>query len=274
MKLPFRCLIGAICAFCLLPAVAHAGAWPQPKGGGQVIVTTSHYATTGFFDADGKRRGQNGGYQKDEINLFAEYGLTEDVTLGIQPSYQWVQTRGGAGTQREDGLADTAFYLRERVWHDDDNVFSLQQLVTVPGPYERNDPAALGYGQSDLELRGLFGHGGKVKAVPYFVDFQAAFRKRFDDPADEMRMDITAGLKPEPGWMILAQSFNTIGMRNASDASFVTASGPDYDLAKIRLSGVVDITDTVALQFGAEADVYGRNTGAGKTLFIGIWRSF
>lgn len=266
-------LLSGVCSMAYLPK-AEAGAWTKQKGKGEIITTGSQYITNSFYDKNRNRHGQSGSYHKRELGIFAEYGLTDDYTIGFQPTYQWIQTRGSGGTNRDDDLGDTSLFLRKRLWHDDYNLFSLQGLVTIPGPYDRNTPAALGYGQSDLELRGLFGHSGKWKDKDYFLDVQAAYRKRFDDPADEMRFDLTAGIKPKAGWMLLAQSFNTVGLRNESGNSFLTANGPDYDIYKLRLSVVKNITDNLSLQIGGETEYYGRNTSTGNTLVVSIWRSF
>jgi len=271
----------ALIVICLLFPIgnAFAGAWMQPDGGGQVITTATYYATDSFFNKHGSRIDQTSRYRKDSLDAYAEYGLSEAYTFGIQPTYDWVSNKGGGINASENGLADTPIFLRERIWHDDNNVFSVQELATIPGPYDKHSQAALGYGQSDLELRGLYGHSGDMTIpylnnLPYFTDIEGAYRERFDGPANELRMDLTFGVKPEDGLMLLAQSFSIAGLGNATTNSFVPPSAPNYDLSKIQLSGVVDVPYGFSLQAGGSVDVYGRNTGGGESLFIAVWRSF
>ncbi|HCM84328.1 MAG TPA: hypothetical protein PKW15_00920 [Alphaproteobacteria bacterium] len=268
----FICLVAFSLASISTPA--HAGAWTQKSGEGQVITSFSYYETDAAYNAKSDRVSKTSSYHKSTLDVFAEYGLTDAYTLGLQTSYQWIYARNNLGSFRENDLSDTSFFLRERIWHDDFNVLSLQQLFTVPGPYSTRNAAAPGYGQSDAEFRVLYGHSGVIGGNNYFLDIQGAYRKRFEGPADEVRMDITAGIKPNENFMLLAQSFNTLGMRNESTAAVITSSGPDYDLSKIQISGVLATSYDLSLQLGGAIDVAGRNTGAGKTLFVALWKEF
>ncbi len=260
--------------FIACASSAYAGAWVQPKGKGQVITTLRHYKTNAFFDENRDRGRKTGSYHKTSAEIYAEYGLAPAWTAGVQTSYQWIEARGGSAGGRTSGLADTSFFLRERLWEGEGDVFSIQQLVSVPGGYDERRNPALGYGQIDLELRALYGHSGTVEELAYFADLQGAYRKRFEGPADEIRADATVGLKPKEGYMLLAQSFNTIGLGNASTTAFVTPSGPDYDLSTLSLSGVIDVPYDFSVQAGASTDIAGRNTGGGNTVFIALWRNF
>ncbi len=259
---------------------ALAGAWMQSEGQGQVITTATYYSTDSFFTKNGSRVDQTSRYSKYSIDAYAEYGLSEAYTIGLQPSYDFTQIKGSGGNASENGLADTSIFLRERIWHDDYNVFSMQELATIPGPYDKHSQAALGYGQSDLELRGLYGNSGTLENLPYFnnlpyfADIEGAYRERFGGPANELRLDLTLGVKPEDGLMLLAQSFNIIGLGNATTTTFVPPSAPNYDLSKIQLSGVIDVPYGFSLQAGGSVDVYGRNTGEGESIFLAVWRSF
>jgi len=274
MKPYFRALAVSVIISLLYQENAFAGAWMQPDGGGQIITTATYYSTDWFFNKNGGHVDQTSRYTKYSLDVYMEYGLSEAYTIGMQPTYDFVQNKGGGINARENDLADTPVFLRERIWHDDNNVFSVQQLATIPGPYDTHSQAALGYGQSDLELRGLYGHSGNIRNLPYFTDIEGAYRERFDGPANELRMDLTLGVKPQDGLMLLAQSFSIAGLGNATTHSFVPPSAPNYDLSKIQLSGVVDIPYGFSLQGGGAVDVYGRNTGGGQSLFVAVWRSF
>jgi len=262
------------------PEIARAGAWMQPEGGGQIITTATYYSTDSFFNKNGERVDQTSRYSKYSIDAYAEYGLSEAYTIGIQPSYDFVQNRGDGINASENGLADVPIFLRERIWHDDYNVFSVQELATIPGPYDKHSQTALGYDQPDLELRGLYGHSGNIanlpylKDLPYFTDIEGAYRERFDGPANELHLDLTFGVKPMYEFLLLAQSFNTAGLGNATTNAFVPPSAPNYDLSKLQFSGVIGMLDGFSLQMGGSVDVYGRNTGGGESLFVAVWRSF
>lgn len=257
------------------PSPARAGAWTQKEGEGQAILTLSRYQADSFWDADRNKQDQQR-YTKWELTPYLEYGLTDWLTLGAQPSFQHVESKDNdGGTSRNSGLADTEIFLRERLWQQDGSVFSIQQWVKVPGGYDKRDMPGLGYGQVDAELRLLYGWGGTAFGLSVFIDGEAGFRKRWESPADEVRMDLTAGIRPIPRLLLMAQSFNTIGLRNADRGGpLVLPSAPDYDLHKIQLSAVVDLDERFSLQLGGYKDIAGRNTGSGSALLAALWIKF
>jgi Putative MetA-pathway of phenol degradation len=268
-----RSVVVAVSA-ALLSTPAFAGAWTLKEGTGQAILTTSYYVTTDRFDAD-RHRVSGTRFEKVTINPYLEYGLTDGITLGLSPEYEFLQDHVGAGRiDRTNGFGDVETFARGRLWHDDWSVLSVQGLVRAPTGYDDGRSPALGYGHVDLEGRVLYGLSGKLGGTSWYTDVEAGLRKRYGPPADEARVDLAIGWRPVPDWLLLAQSFNTQGLRNASGSTAAQANGPDYDSFKLQLSAVYALSERVSVQAGGWRELGGRNAGAGNGGLLALWLSF
>lgn len=274
---PIVWIIASLVAFAcagLLSPDAHAGAWTLPRGAGQAIITSLYYTVDERFDDSGARVRQPR-FTKFDTEAYVQYGVTDDVTAGVQASLQHLTAdTGQGGSQSSTGLGPTDLFVRGRLWHGPYSVVSLQGLVKLPNP-NRSAAPALGFGQTDVELRLLGGHSGHLGPATYFVDLEGALRKRFSDPADQARVDVTVGLRPRRDWLLMLQSFNAIGLGNASGPpQVVQTNGLNARRHQLELSVVLNVTDSVGLQAGALRDVAGRDSGAGWGAIGGLWLQF
>lgn len=247
-----------------------AAAWTQPQGQGQVITTLTGYQSSRYFDSN--RSAQNTDtYDKIELSIYSEYGVTDNTTIGLKPYIISASTRG----RQTNGIGDVEIWLRQRLWFDDFGVLSAQAMLKFPGGYDRLADPALGDSQNDAEVRILFGHLLETGFGQAFYNLEAGLRKRFGMPADELRFDATLGVRPVNRWLLMAQSFNIIGLRNPGGTeSAATVTGPDYDLFKVQLSVVHELTPGLELQIGGFTEYAGRNTGVGQAVFFAFWISF
>ena len=78
----------------VLTAPAHAGAWPQPRGEGLLIVTTLADRAERSYDAD-RQSIDDGYFHKDETAAYVEYGLTDIDTLVARLAWQDVRRLRG-----------------------------------------------------------------------------------------------------------------------------------------------------------------------------------
>jgi hypothetical protein len=97
---------------------------------------------------------------------------------------------------------------------------------------------------------------------PAFVDAQLGYRSRGQN-GDEIRADLTAGLRPLPAILVLAQSFSGFAPRGGP-AGVVAAQ-------KFQLSAVYDVTASLSLQIGAIAALGGVNSPAERGLISAVW---
>lgn len=257
-----------------LPRLCFAAAWTLPRGQWELIKNAYYYTTSEYFDDRGIRRAQPS-YTKYEINPYSEYGLQSGTTIGASVSFNAVTgtreitpTLSVSGTNY--GLADPAFFVRQRLWQSDNAVLSVQPLIKLPSYYSNSVLPRSGTSQTDGELRILGGYGFNFFRQHHFINLEAAYRKRMGDPGDQLRLDATLGVTLNERWQILPQLsvINTTGGRSPL---YTQNTEDDYDLVKPQFSAVYRFNETVALQAGAFTHLSGNNTGAGGGGMLSLW---
>lgn len=249
---------------CCLAGHAHASAWTQPEGRGQVIVTGVYSHSDKGFDPSGDTIEIND-YDKIEAYALIEYGVTDDLTVMATPSFSHVKVANGGKTS---GPGYTELGARYRLGKSDDTVFSLQGSFRIPGKKRRDNIAQIGATDSEIDLRALAGASFKLGGKDGFTDFQAAYRIRNGAPPNEFRFDATFGVRPTPDLLLLAQSFNVISDGNGSGIF------TKYRYSNLYASAVYDVTPNWSLQAGVLGTVAGRNALRERGLLIGIWGRF
>lgn len=244
-------------------SAAHAAAWPQPAGGGQVIVTGVYSHSDDGFDADGNTTDIRN-YDKAEVYTLIEYGVTEDLTLILTPSFSHVAVEAG---DKSTGLGYTEFGGRYRITGDT-TPLSFQGTVRIPGKKRRDSQAQIGATDSEIDLRALLGTSFKLGKANGFLDLQGGYRIRNGGPPNEFRIDATIGVRPTEKLLLMAQTFNVI-----SDGRGTGVFGK-HAYSNLYLSGSYDVTPRFALQLGGLATVAGRNALKERGMFLGTWFRF
>jgi hypothetical protein len=245
---------------------AMAGAWTLDAGTGQMVVTDTLSRGIDIFDA-ARNLQPTPRYTKDELQGLFEYGATDWFTVILEPMLQHVDIAAPVDAQRT-GLGYSEFGGRVRLFQGDSWVISGQTTLRVPGTFDRSNPAALGYTDTQVDVRALVGYAFKLGAWPAFLDVQMAQRFSLGWQPDEFRADITFGVRPAPKWLLLAQSFNVVS-EGAGTWGF-----PAYDYYKLQLSGVYSVTPKLSLQLGAFTTYTGRNALQDNGLVMGAWYRF
>jgi hypothetical protein len=185
----------------------------------------------------------------------------------VSPSLQHVDIAPPFEATRT-GLGYSEFGGRYRFLQGDSWVFSGQATLRVPGTTDRTNPAAIGYTDVEADLRALFGYSFALGPMPAFVDLQVAQRFRAAAPPDELRADLTFGLRVAPSWLILAQSLNVMSEGTGSPPF------PSYNYHKLQLSAVYALTPDWALQLGGVTTFAGRNALQENGVVLGVWYKF
>ncbi len=250
------------------PVAAWAGAWPQPPGHWEAIEQFTYYQTqTQGFDSQGRPAG-TGTYHQLEFSPYIEYGATDRLTIGIQPRVQEVWSSSAAGTKRSDGLAEFNLFARWTLATYAHDVFAVQGNAGLPGAATASNPE-VAYRNAEYEARALWGHsfdfGGGMSA---FTDLEAGYRARMGPDADEVHLDATAGFRPVARWLLLAQSFTTLGLRDNAP------TGANYTITKLQISAVYSVTQNVAVQAGFYSELAGRNVSLGNAGLVALWLNF
>jgi hypothetical protein len=245
---------------------ALAGAWTLDAGTGALIVTGTASQANSVFDSGSKLR-PIPRYSKDEAQALIEYGVTNWFTAMLQPSLQHVDIAAPFSAQRS-GLGYTDIGGRARLWSDTSWVVSIQATFRIPGVFDKTNPAAIGYTDSEIELRGLAGYSFTAGTLPAFVDLEVAQRYRLGGPPNEFRTDVTFGIRPAERWLLLAQSFNVLS-EGAGSWGFGS-----FAYHKFQLSAVYALTPALSLQLGGYSTYWGRNALQENGLVVGAWYKF
>ena len=300
-------LLAAGCLIAALPDTAMAGAWTQPQGDTLVIVKALHSDGRGWFDdshhrttfGDGQQFDGNGRSRQDQLNVYVEHGLTDQLSVIGNFYFTDVgfSNHGGDGrtSASTTGFADQEIGLRYALPSAQDDVWrsSVQALVSIPAygrskTYHPNTPGAnsdpaLGLGDYGLELRYSRGRGYTLGGRNGYVDLGGAVRLRGSAASDELRVDASTGLSLTPSWLVLGELNVIQGLGNgrnnfdvpgsAGGVSFV-ATGTNYDLTKLQLSTLYTAPGGSQWQVGYQQPVMGRNTGAAGGPFVAAWWRF
>lgn len=268
------CGVAGLVLAAAVSSHAFAAGWTQPKGKTQAIVTARYYTTDEYFDNSGHSQSQPT-YDKYEINPYFEYGLTDTITLGANVFLDYVsQDVPGALQSDNYGLSDTELFARFRVYKDEANVFSLQPLIKLPSVYSRSGSPRSGGDQTDIELAAQGGHNFSLVGVPAFTTLSAAYRHRFEDPADQVKLDWVVGAHLTDRFMLLPQLSYTGRVNAPVNPAFTQSGSDDYNLLKLQLSAVYSITPDWSAELGVFDHVSGKNTGSGGGVTLAVWKQF
>lgn len=246
----------------LLPATALAGAWTAKRGEGQVIVSGLYSEAFDAFDEGGNPYAIPL-FRKVEIGGYAEYGLTDWLTAIMRTDLK-SEAAGTPLALDEARFGLSGLGARARLWEGGSAVVSAELSGRLPtghsGGRWEGDPDA------EIDLRLLAGYGFTLGSWSGFVDLQGAYRIRPGAPNDEVRADLTLGLRPRPRLLWMAQSFNTIA---AGGGAFAGATEH-----KAQVSLVYDLTKHLSVQFGGIATVAGRNALSERGVISAVWYRF
>ena len=95
--------------------------------------------------------------------------------------------------------------VRAKLWSTGEWVFSGETTLFVPGAWNPAAPAQAGNTGWAGEARLLAGTNFSLGRWPGFLDAEAGFRLRTAGVPDEWHGDVTVGLKPAPGVMVMLQ---------------------------------------------------------------------
>lgn len=247
--------------------IAVAGAWTQPKGKAQVIVKYEDMRADEGFDPDGRRVPLMAERTDLSMGVFAEYGVTDRLTLQVKADWQ----DGEDQFVDYQGRGPFEVALVWQAWRTDRGALSVQAGYSSPGEGRNAGYEAPGQGAGDWEVRvsGGWSFSGKKPAKRWrsllspsrsFVELQLARRVRGGLP-DETRADLTIGRHFGENWMLLNQTY--AGQTAGGESRWLQSE-----------TSVVRRFGSWSLQAGWRSVTAGRETPAGSGPVVGIWRSF
>ena len=254
--------VSALAAAC----AAHAGAWVQPKGKGQIIAKYERMTADEAYAVDGDRVDLPAERRDSSVGVFAEYGLTDRLTLQFKGDWQ----DGRDAFVDYQGRGPLEIGATWQVWRDDRTAVSLYGGYASGGEGRNAGYAQPGVGDHDWEVRASAGRSfgpGKRRWTPTgrFVEVQAARRFRAGLP-DETRLDLTHGAQYGENWMILSQAFG--GMADADGRGREGARWLAVETSVVRRMGGWSV------QAGWRRTIAGRDTPIAGGPVVAVWRRF
>lgn len=242
----------------LLPMNAWAGAWLQDEGKGQVITNFTYYSAVQQFDKSGDIHSMPD-YNKYEVSPYAEYGLTDYLTIGGSFSYKAVDNETQTKTYYDSD--DYNIFARTYLYKQGNMVVSTEANLYLPRKTggELNPESGVA-----PTLKINFGYGEK----DYFIDLSAGYQYWANHESDRIRSAATVGLNLTDDWMWMNQVFSN----NITHSDYNQAA--NFDLTTAQTSLVWKYDDSVNFQVGISRDIYGRNTGCGTGILSSVWYKF
>lgn len=261
---------------CLLIGNVYAGGWTQKAGSGIYIQSFSYSYATDFFSDSGKKTPLNGYYKKYEINPYIEYGVRDWLTIGSNIFLQSaVQNDANTNiTQTNYGIGDSEFFVRTRIWHNNNFSFALEPMVKFPSITSAAAQPQIGSKNFDAGFTFSSGYAFKAWRQNHFINLDTGYRKRFGIPNDQFKFAATAGFSLSPKWVVMPQFFVTSRLKNQPQSIFTQSSGDDYNLAKLQLSAIYKVTEKFYVQAGVFGNLAGQNAGDGKGMMFSIQKVF
>ncbi|MFS8802551.1 hypothetical protein NW868_09930 [Synechococcus sp. R60.2] len=262
-----------------LPAWAGCG---FPRGAGKTFFSLQPevYRPRTRFDQGGRLQPALSEYGETRLNLFAETGLSDQLTLNLNTSYVFIENRFSSGadtvTQRNQGLRDLELGLRH-TWGNGDPFLSAQLTALIPPGYATRDiPLPLGYGVFGYDLKVGVAANTQLGSLPAFFDSCLTFRDYLGYPGDRLKANLTLGadLTPELQAILALDGDFTLG--NGAPLLFgdLAVQDPDYD--NLKLSGQLNwrLEGGLTLGLGGFQFLAGRNTNAGGGFTGYVWLSY
>lgn len=254
---------GVAAATAILSAApAEAGAWTQAKGRTQIILKAETMTANEAFDPDGVRVPLAVERRDRSLEVFAEYGLTDRLTLQVKGDWQ----DGEDQFVDYQGRGPVEVALVWQVWRDDDTAVSVQAGYASAGDGRNAGYAAPGVGDDDWEARASAGRSfggvgvGVFRPDRMFVEVQAARRFR-DGLPDEVRADATVGAHFGERWLVLGQAY--AGRTDHGGARWLSLE-----------TSVVRHLGAWSVQTGWRETVSGRETAVARGAVLALWRRF
>jgi protein XagA len=244
-----------------------ASAWTMPKGRGQAITTVSFYSSRGGFDDQGQPVA-GARFQRIEIATYAEYGVTNWLTVGLEPRYDQVASGTFSSEEKSRAPGDLDLFTRQHLFSYKSWVVSLQELVKLP-LYSQTHMPSPGNGRREFEARLAIGKNAEVFKVAGFLDTELAYRHGTDGLADQIREDLVVGARPWRHVLLLLKGYRTQSLGFGDGRA-----GSSYNVTKVEGSVVVHLMRGTALELGGGRDLEGERVGLGTTVETAIWVQF
>jgi len=254
------------------PQLCQAGVWTRKKQAFYHQLIFTYYETSTQFTRAGEITAfdNRGRFEKKELNYYLEYGISDRLTLVGNFFYDWIKYQDDFSDLTNLGFSSSEIALRYKLF-ERRFLFSLQSLVSIP-PRCREDPLIpITNGQVDLELRLLLGR--YLPQSKTYTNVEFGVRRRFEEPADELRCQLLVGSKNRKPWEFVLQYDGTVSLKNGKLTEipqYDVIRTNEYDLHRVSGTIIYHLRGARKLTLQYYRHVAGKNTGEGWGLSGGI----
>ena len=252
----------------LVASSAHAGAWNQRAGEGQVISTSS-WAHAGQIFNDDFEAVPLTGFTKTETRLYLEQGVTDWLTLVGNTAFQTLNFRDGDSRFNFDGLDDIELGVQFKTHARKDLATSIRVSYIIDSALD-NQAIDVLRGGDQIELRALIGQSRETLIGDFFYDAQLALRSEALSDIDGVQAALTSGYKPKDRWLFMAQSFLNFSDSERIDGFVV----PEQLQLNAQISGAHQYQPGRYIQIGVGKTLAGQNIVKERSVFIGLWTEY
>lgn len=252
-------------------ASEYKSACVQQKGHAYISTMYWNYCADKFWNASGQRRSAHNDFEKHEINVRIEYGLTHRDTLSMRSAWAKIdESINGRTFGFEDIEIGWKHCLGTKWCH-----LISTELVTIL-PTETEHKPGLRYGQFGGELNLLFSRGFSCWERYGNYDLRIGYRGYEGFPSDQVRADAAINLYPLSRLKLTASGHLEYGLFNGksrSDESLFLLN-PNYRLFRGQIQATVCVHKGASVFVGYQRHLWGRNVGTGGGVFGGAQIQF
>ena len=257
-------LIVSALALSIGPAVASP--WPRGKDRLFIATKTNYFRSTS--DETPAGAGGRPFFQRFDGDLYAEYGLFRDLTLGAKVVYGNATFYDGFFESHVDGVAEIEASVQYAIFNGRAGALSVKATGITPTRFEEGGRPGVFSDGLDAELRILYGRTLIEEPFKVYASAEAGYRRRFGDGADQVRGDLLVGLQPIRQALVLLEAQSRMSLRNEAPG------GADYDVVILQPSLVYRAARRWSVQGGVSYEAAGRNLQRGVGYFIALWTEF
>ncbi|MCU0600827.1 MAG: hypothetical protein MUE70_16385 [Desulfobacterales bacterium] len=251
-----------------------AGAWTQEQSSSYHRAAVNYYYADEEYDQDGDSRSMafNGEFTDFNLSYYGEYGLIDELTIFTSIYYKDIEREDDYFKFETDGMGDMDLGARFRLHTSDIGVFSAQGLVKIPEFYDEDDALPLGNGQYDYELKLLYGHS-LWPVIPGYMNLEAGYRWRAEDPSDEFRYLVEVGSDLGKNFYARAKLDAIVSMDNSDETMDINGNPTttlEYDLAKLYVTLGYQLMKAWGVELEYVPPLWGENTAKGATWTLAV----
>jgi hypothetical protein len=265
-KLFLGCLSAGLAGGTMITS-AQAGAWPQPEGETEAIVSVAHSLAHRAFDPTGNAVSR-GRFRKIETQLYVEHGLTDRVTLVGEVARSSDTTEAFNRQFDDTSFRRVELGARAYLFTWKETLYSLDAIAALQAASGGDDPAASQSGDVDYEFGLSTGAPFTFWGLNGFNAQRFAYRYRPGLRPSEASVDVTIGLKWGPDWITMLKSTteNSIG-RTPSPRGH-------YWSSKAEVSIVHRLEPGFAIETSTFRTFLGRNVLKETGFKVAFWYGF